>query len=361
VKDGANLCVVASDRAAENPRASHSRPDLSKIAGAAATSRSRKARLRAQFGLPWPSRRNPNSAEHERTLRSEAIELGLVSSDPAERSHRRSASFVMLDGYVYPDATLAGLEIGGAYNQWLHFLDDQYDDHAHVGQDPEGVQAIMERALGILESGELPSEPAPPTPFDQLTLRLRQRLTSYASPQWMARFLTNVRDYLLRGSLVALKRWSQARTPTVAEYLPVRLLDSAVLTVFDLMELINEAQLPPESYDHPHVRAMRQAAAYHIIFVNDLVSYHKEVVERGSVCNLVHVLQTEERIPLERALRRVKQCADEELARFLAAEDALAHEVLLTPRLVRYIDGLKAWIGGNVDFSIASPRFRWPI
>ena len=185
--------------------------------------------------------------------------------------------------------------------------------------------------------------------------------TAGEAEAWMARFLSTVRDYLLRGSLVALKRWSSTHVPTVAEYLPIRMYDSAVLTVFTLMELINDAQLPAELYDHPYLCTMRRAAAYHIIFVNDLVSYHKEVVERDSVCNMVRVLQTEEGIPLEQALRRVKQRADEALARFLASEEALAREVLLTPKLVRYIDGLKAWVGGNVDFSITSPRFRWPV
>ncbi|MFO0580287.1 MAG: hypothetical protein U1A78_40460 [Polyangia bacterium] len=348
-----------------DPAISHTFPAKVRTPTEAADAGGRMAWLRAQFGLPWRSRRNPHAAAHEQARQSEAAQLGLLSSDPADRSHKRFASFVTLDGLVYPEATLAGLEIGGTYNQWLHFLDDQYDDHAQVGQDPQAVRALMERALKILYSGALPAEP---TPFDQLTLRLHQRLVSGTTgcataeaEAWMARFLDTVRDYLLRGSLVALKRWSSAHVPTVGEYLPIRMYDSAVLTVFTLMELINDAQLPAELYDHPYLCTMRRAAAYHIIFVNDLVSYHKEVVERGSVCNMVRVLQAEEGIPLEQALRRVKQRADEALARFLASEEALAREVLLTPRLVRYIDGLKAWIGGNVDFSITSPRFRWPI
>lgn len=364
MRDGAKLCVAAVDRA--NPAISHTFPKRIRLPAEADDAGGRMAWLRAQFGLPWRARRNPHAAEHERARRSEAVRLGLLSSDPEDRSHKRFASFVMLDGLVYPDATLAGLEIGGTYNQWLHFMDDQYDDHAQVGQDPEAVRAIMERALEILYSGTLPPEP---TPFDQLTLRLRQRLSEGAiscatgaeTEPWMVRFLDTVRDYLLRGSLVALKRWNSAHVPTVAEYLPIRMYDSAVLTVFALMELINDAQLPSELYDHPYLCTMRRAAAYHIIFVNDLVSYHKEVVERGSVCNMVRVLQAAEGISLEQALRRVKQRADEALARFLASEEALAREVLLTPKLVRYIDGLKAWVCGNVDFSITSPRFRWPM
>lgn len=358
MKDVAKLCVAASDRTSEVGGVSHAYPKAPMTPDPAAGKSAVVDRLRDAFKLPWPSVRNPRSAEHELAMRSEAVELGLLSSDPTERNHRRFASFVLLDGFVYPQATLAGLEQAGAYNQWLHFLDDQYDDHEQLGQDPQAVCAIMERALQILESGELPQDP---TPFDRLTLRLQQRLARRAPAGWMHRFLEDVRDYLLRGSLIALQRWTAARVPTVDEYLPIRLLDSAVLTVFDLMELIGEVQLHPGLFYHRHVRTLRMAAAYHIIFVNDLVSYHKEVVERRGVCNLVYVLQKEERIPLDEALRRVKQRADDELARFLAAEAALQDEVPQAPDLVRYIDGLKAWISGNVDFSIRSSRFRWPL
>lgn len=125
------------------------------------------------------------------------------------------------------------------------------------------------------------------------------------------------------------------------------------------MGLLNDVRLRPEVFDHPHLSAMRIAAAYHIILVNDMASYHKEVVEHGQVCNLVHVLMVEERLSLGEGLRSVMRRADDELARFLAAEASLAREVHLASDLVRYIDGLKDWISGNVDFALTSPRFRW--
>jgi len=289
-------------------------------------------------------------------MRAEAVALGLLADDPADSDRRRFASFIMLNGFVYPRAPLPRLDIAGTYNQWLHFIDDQYDDHRHVGRDPAAVRVIMERALAILASGTLPGRP---TPFDRLTQRLHQRLAACATGGWMRHFLAGVREYLLGGSLVVLERWTGGYVPTVAEYLPLRLLDSAVLTCFDLMALINDVQLPPEIFDHPHLCTMRLSAAYHIILVNDMASYHKEVVEHGQVCNLVHVLMVEERLPLVEGLRRVQQRVDDELVRFLAAEAMLGREVPLTPGLVRYTDGLKDWINGNVDFSLTSPRFRW--
>lgn len=289
-------------------------------------------------------------------MRAEAVELGLLADDPADSNRRRFANFVMLNGLVYPRASLPQLDIGGTYNQWLHFIDDQYDDHGQVGSDPGAVRAVMERALAILASGALPGRP---TPFDRLTQRLHQRLIARATGAWTRRFVADVREYLLGGSLVVLERWAGGYVPTVAEYLPLRLLDSAVLTCFDVMGLLNDVRLRPEVFDHPHLSAMRIAAAYHIILVNDMASYHKEVVEHGQVCNLVHVLMVEERLSLGEGLRSVMRRADDELARFLAAEASLAREVHLASDLVRYIDGLKDWISGNVDFALTSPRFRW--
>jgi hypothetical protein len=296
--------------------------------------------------------------EHELTMRDEALALGLLSRNPTDRDRWRFSSFVLLDAFVYPTASLHDLDVGGAYNQWLHFIDDQYDDHAQVGRDLTAVQRIMDRALAILERGTLPDGP---TPFDRFTLRLRERLTARASRAWTTRFLADVRSYLLDGSLVALARWNvAARTPTVDEYLPIRLLDSSVLTVFDVMEIIRNVDLPEAIFDHPRLRTMRLAAAYHIIFVNDMVSYHKEVVERGSACNLVHVLMVQERLDYTEASLRVKELADDELIRFLEARAALPPEIARERSVLRYVDGLRDWISGNVDFSVASPRFRWP-
>lgn len=318
----------------------------------------RAADPRAQLRLPWPARRNPRAGEHEAAMAAEAVALGLLGDDPADADRRRFASFVTLNGYVYPRAPRPQLDLGGTYNQWLHFIDDQYDDCKHVGRDLAAVRAIMARALAILASGALPERP---TPFDRLTQRLHRRLAACARDEWIDRFLARVREYLLEGSLVVLERWGGGHVPTVAEYLPLRLRDSAVLTCFDVMALIHDVRLPPEDREPPQLRALRLAAAYHIILVNDIASYHKEVVEHGQVCNLVHVLMVEERLSLAAALRRVKRRADDELARFLAAEAALEREVRRTPDLARYVDGLKDWVGGNVDFSLTSPRFRWPL
>jgi hypothetical protein len=100
--------------------------------------------------------------------------------------------------------------------------------------------------------------------------------------------------------------------------------------------------------------AVRAATTDHVAFLNDLVSYHKEVVRAGSPFNLVHAVATHETGSVPHAIHRVADELDACLARFEAAAAPL------TGRPARHAEALRHWISGNHRFSLHGGRYHHP-
>lgn len=312
----------------------------------------------ARLHLPWPARTNRFARPYARAAADLLLEVGLITDDPGDRGARRFQGVVVLDPHVYPYASLDRLLVAGAFSQWLFFLDDQYDDHPELGRNPVEVRRIMDRSFEALATGRLP--PAA-TPFARFTIHLRQRLEASCPPGWMQRFLRNVQAYLFEGSLRTAMHWAEDRVPSTDDYLGMRMHDSAVFPAIDMVEVAAGIRLPPEVLDHPSIIEMKQLTVRHTAYVNDLFSYQKEVLWSGTPCNLVHVLMHNESIRFEEAVGEIVAMVNRDVQRFLELERSLPGvPPAIADEVEAYITGMKDWMRGNVEFSLASGRYRAP-
>lgn len=308
--------------------------------------------------LPWPARRNPFAGAYKRSAADLLVGVGLITEDPCDRGARRFQGVVVLDPYVYPDASLARLLVAGAFSQWLFFLDDQYDDHPDVGRNPLEVRRIMEREFETLSTGRLP---ASPTAFARFTVYLRRRLESSCPPGWMERFLWNVHGYLFEGSLRTVEHWARDRVPSTEDYLTLRMHDSAVFPAIDMVEVAAGIRLSREILEHPSIVEMRRLTVRHTAYVNDLFSYQKEVLWSGTPCNLVRVLMHNESLAFDEAVGEIVAMVNRDVQRFLELEQSLPpFEPAIADEVDAYLTGMKDWMRGNVEFSLASSRYRAP-
>lgn len=307
--------------------------------------------------LPWPTRQNPCVPEYRIAAQNNLSEAGLIAAGDG-LGHRRFEGIVVLDGYVYPYATLDRLIAAGSFSQWLFFLDDQYDDAPELGRDPLRARHVLTRAYGLLcGQRDLHDHSS----FARFTGQLRSHLTTLAPPGWMERFLKHVSDYLFHGSLAAIEHWAQHRTPSTAEYTSLRMHDSAVFPAVDMIEVAAGIELPEAVHRHPAVMELVELTVKHTAFVNDLFSYQKEVLVSGTPFNLVNVLMQNELLSFEAAVWRVIHIANAAVTRFIEVEKTLPRWNLSVARSVdMYIHGMKSWMRGNVDFSLASQRYRAP-
>lgn len=308
--------------------------------------------------LPWPARTSPFARRYARAATDLLLGVGLITDDPGDRGARRAQGIVVLDPHVYPYASLERLLVAGAFSQWLFFLDDQYDDDPELGRSPLEVRRIMDRCFEVLSTGRLPPSP---TSFARFTLDLRRRLEASCPAGWMERFLRNVHAYLFEGSLRTVEYRAQDRVPSTHDYLALRMHDSAVFPAIDMIEVAAGIQLPREVLEHPSIAEMRRLTVRHTAYVNDLFSYQKEVLWNGTPCNLVHVLMHNESVHFEEAVSQIVAMVNGDVRRFLELERGLpGFEPAIADEVHAYLTGMKDWMRGNVEFSLASGRYRAP-
>lgn len=295
----------------------------------------------ASLYRPWPGRQNPLAAAHEARMEQLLADCGIFREDPARL--RRFRHVVALDSLVYPDADADRLTASGGINHYLFFLDDLYDDDPSVGQNPQAARVIMERYLHALSTGCLG-----PTPdaLERYSCNLHHQLVRLASPEWVALFMQEVRSYLFKGSILSVEAWSSNHLPDIDTYIEERTIDAGLWVATQLVELATNI-IPPAD---PLLYEARTLTARHVAIANDLFSYQKEVMEQGCPWNMVHVIMVKESCTFPEAVAQVQEMLNGWAARF---EEIYS----LKPEASAYLDGLWAWVTGNIDTSLSSKRY----
>lgn len=290
--------------------------------------------------------RHPEALRYLELTRDDVVRRGLVTGEDV----RRFEHFMQLDALMYARASFEALVVCGGFNQWLFFLDDQYDEHADVATSRERVRAIVDRAFDCLSSGRLPRAAAP---FDDFSATVGRRIRARASTWLWHRFLEDTHEYLYRGSTVAVSHFEHTLTPD--QYRPLRRLDSSMNAVVDVVELAHEVELTEAEITHPTIRELRQLACDHVAFSNDLVSYHREVVRAGSAFNLLHCIAVH---ACGGSIARAVPLLVAELNAIISRFEVLAATV--RGPMVQHVAALRCMVAANLRFSFHSGRYHHP-
>jgi hypothetical protein len=301
----------------------------------------------AELGLfAAPYRRHPQARRYLEITRADVVRRGVVRGDDVRRFER----FSVLDALMYAEASFARLVVCGGFNQWLFFLDDQYDNHPEVATSAERMHDVVSSAFDALASGRLPRTASP---FAELSATVGRRIRARASARLWDRFLRDTHDYLFRGSSVAASHYKTVLQPEV--YRPLRRLDSSMSAVVDVVELSHEGALSEDELQDPQVRELRQLACDHVAFLNDLVSYHREVVRAGCSFNLLHALAVH---ACEGSLERAIAALVQELNLIVLRFEALAANA--RGPVARHAQALRCMLAANHRFSFQSGRYHHP-
>ncbi len=281
--------------------------------------------------------------------------LGVVRDDRMSEGKYRAGRFELLSALAYPHADLHALTLCNDFLTYLFYVDDQAEEDESYGKRPELLRRYFEGHLRALRTGHAV---APEDAAGRLLLYIRERALARASQAWLARFANDVEDYLLRGTLGGAHHWTAGTVPAFSEYVAQRAWDSAVMCTQDLLEIAGAGELPGELLARAPFRELRRLCTNVVAFTNDLVSYPKEVQRHRSPNNLVHVISTHERRPFANALERVIELVNKDVAAF---EQVAARLSVRDPdtelRLHRYLAGQRAWMSGNLLWSLATGRY----
>lgn len=306
---------------------------------------------RLEIPAEWSVRNNPDTALAHAATRRLALEVGVITEKATARfDDQRFARLVSL---AYPNAGLAELTIVNDFCAYLFFNDDQAEEDAAFGKNPERLRRFLDAHLVALRTG---NDTNPEDPLNAFLIDIRRRILQRASREWLERFAFDVEQYLMQGTYVGALHWTRASVPSIPAYHNQRLYDSALFPAQDLIELGERIELDDELVRSPEVVELRCLCNHVVAFTNDLFSYPKEVVKFASPNNLVHVTMKAEGVSLEEAASRVVDAIHKKIVQFAdLAGELVAGE--LDSRLEPYVRGLKSWMRGNLVWSLETGRY----
>jgi len=304
----------------------------------------------------WPATANASSDAAHQATRALALTLELITLDQVQRFD--ASRFALLSGFAYPNATLERFKVCNDWLAWFFFFDDQADEKAEVGQRPLTLRNYMEACLAVLRTGAMRSNP---TGLELFTLNVRKRMLPIASDAWLVRFADDVEDYLLKGTLTAAENWTHGSVPEVEPYRVQRRYDSSMYACEDLIEITEEGlELPAEILSDARFQTLRHLCTEVVAFTNDVFSYEKEVLKHRNPNNLLHVLMTHRSLSLQEATTQAIEIINTDVETFVAQERGLRAKLALDERLHAYVQGMKAWMRGNLLWSLQTGRYCSP-
>ncbi|MEV3993822.1 terpene cyclase [Streptomyces sp. NPDC049837] len=306
---------------------------------------------------PFPFSVNPH-VERARAHLADWTRSTELISRPAARERFERADFGWFAGLVYPTASPQRLDLMADWFAWLFLVDDQLDDGA-FGRSPERVAEAVGLMRAVLAGpgpvGRRELHHLPPAVASLADLW--RRTAAGASPQWRHRFAVHLDQCLTTAATWEADNRVHGRVPSEDSYITNRRHTGAIYVCMDLIEIVEDIDVPPALYDSQSFRAALDAACNVVCWVNDVYSLAKER-SLGEIHNLVHLVRHHRGLDDEQALREVCAAIGRETDRYLAAEARVVRE---HPRqaevLLPCLAGMRTWMRGNLDWSRRTERY----
>ncbi|MGA5820385.1 terpene synthase family protein [Kitasatospora sp. NPDC094028] len=311
------------------------------------------------FSMPWPARLNP----HLETARTHSLlwvrEMDML--EPVWDEERFTAmDFALFAAWTHPDASPGELCLMSDWYIWGWYVDD-YFPQAYTSSDQLGAaKEYLFRLRGFMPTDGTPSTLTPENPLERGLVDLWARTAPGKSEPWLRRYVEVVQDMAeeaLRELFNLARDGSRVLDPI--EYLEMRRSVGGILWSAQLLEHALGVELPPRLLDERQLQLLNATFADSQGLQNDIISYAIDLAE-GKVNNAVTVLEHFLGCDTERATGVVNDLVTDRLQQFehTAATELPAHfdQQLLTPGergdVLRYVQGLKDWMAGNLEWAL---------
>lgn len=276
----------------------------------------------------------------------------------SERSRDRLARTRLgeLVARSYPKIDISRVHAVAGWFTWAFVIDDCYDNP--VGHYDE----TTERILRLLTPDATLA--AASTPLDALLAEVWHQLAANRSVHWRMRFTQHMAHFLAAFKYESLNR-QHGHTPDLLAYTQLRRSSGGITPSLDLLEVAIDQEVQPLLHETEQLRTMYNRAADVVVWVNDIVSLPKELVA-GETTNGVLVLAYDQGLDVQGGIDAVYGLVARQVREFDTARrefDKLARGWLgLRPdelsAAASFIDGMRSWMRGNLDWSDHCDRYR---
>lgn len=297
---------------------------------------------------PFPSAVNPHVDEVNRDTLAWLAASGMIADDD-QFERFRLARYGWLGARTYPYAPRELCQLVTDWCVWLFAFDDAYCESDRRAAE---IARALPQLYSVVEDNE-GDEPVENV-FARALLDIKTRIRKHGTADQLDRWRATTKDYLFAQVWEAANREDDV-VPTIDDYIFMRRRTGAMLTVFALIDVAAEVPLTMDEWRHPVVHEMTEHANDVVVWDNDLISYAKERSEANIRNNLVSVLVGHTGCTVQEAMDRIGAMRDEAVAAMAALSPAT--EALGSPAVDAYVNGLKYWISGSVDYSLTSSRY----
>lgn len=308
-----------------------------------------------------PSRMSPHRAELEDLILWWADQHNLVCG-PQARQRLTDTHLGELIARCYPHLRADRLAPLAGWFTWAFVIDDLHD--SRTWPNVAGHTLITIRMLAALSpqfGGRSPVVDAPPLAATLAAVWLQ--VAGQQSPQWQLRFITHMGHFLDAFAYEAFNRLQQ-HTPALSGYTQLRRASGGITPALDLLEYSAGLEVPPLLHETEQLRTMFNKAADVVVWVNDVLSLPKELAideVTNGVLVLSHTFGCGTQDAIDLTYRRVADdirtflCTEEELLALCSTWRGLEendHTAIIT-----FIEGMKAWMRGNLEWATNSHRY----
>lgn len=273
--------------------------------------------------------------------------------------------------FLYSRAASAErLQAACTVHSMFFFIDDLFFDTDHfdardfaippeVGQSLNSVSQFLVDLMCIFRTGDMP---AFPSPIQRAFQEMGALIASQAPDAWFNAFADGIQDYI---TAVIQREIDLRKRKTVLtdldSFVDLRLRDTGGLHTCQLIGFTKGAFLPVEVREDNNLKQLTTLAIAMASFVNDIFSYHKDVVLEGSEFNLVKIFMDTECLRFDAAVHKSVELVNSYADAFVDLRRQLPSWGSEVDLLVeQYVDGLAEMMSGNVYWHATTNRYRSP-
>jgi hypothetical protein len=345
----------ALHRAAE-PHPRHCPSAVSRNLGHRASSPPSRGLLRItlpELDCPFPASMHLDAQPIEEGTIAWMKRYGYIRT-PREEETARHAEFGIRAARVHPTGRTEAIQLVSDLTVWLFLTDDVYVEEPGQASALAVTAEHVIRSIRVLRNPE--DLPVAPNASLLALQDISNRLRAAATHEQVERVVNGMVEFFLAGCCEAVS-FSRKSLPLTADYIPVRDAINCLRSVcFVFIEIVGGYELPGRTWSRPDLQAVVNTAVRIISNHHDVLSGLRELTHDVPM-NLPAVIAREEGLPISEAFARVADLANAEMNSFVAMSDRLLADE--KDRTVRdYVEGLKAWIRGNLDWSLTTGRYR---
>ncbi|GEP97195.1 terpene synthase family protein [Chitinophaga cymbidii] len=299
---------------------------------------------------PFPSRINSHVLAADAHTVQWIRKFGLLHTEQQIQQYRKEGYAYMV-ARMFPNADRETLCAYSDLNTLLFLVDDfldQQDAMVSGGHDSASVEQFSRHFVAILENPSIAHHSKEPV-FAALA-DLWERLIRLGTPEWLEKYKKSLWR-IFHAALWQHKNIEAGRWPSVEDYMARRQYIGAANVATDCVEMIDRITLPADAWEHPVLTELTELCRNTVCWANDLFSLSKER-EKGEYHNLVTILAHEKNTSLNKAISRTIAIHDHQVRRFIRLTATLpSFNEAVDMEIVRYVEGLKAIMRANIDWS----------